>query len=216
LRERGRAAGSQAVRVGGEPVRSIDLRYLERWAAGRRKPTLRQIGVDEIHLGKKQKFLTVASTLKSGEPLWFGRERKNETLDEFLQQGVERPATERHPGGVRRHVGALPVKHRAMGTAVSHRVRQFPHHAARHPCRGRRAAGGVFPQSWADARIGERETLAGADVFLVLAHDRRRILHFALTAHGTCGMDRAAIAGGVSVEERAAFLTAGPRPHLRF
>ena len=41
-------------------VRSIDLRYLERWAAGRRQPGLRQLGVDEIHLGKKQKFLTVA------------------------------------------------------------------------------------------------------------------------------------------------------------
>jgi len=28
-------------------VRSIDLRYLERWAAGRRKPALRQMGVDD-------------------------------------------------------------------------------------------------------------------------------------------------------------------------
>jgi transposase len=65
-------------------VRSIDLRYLERWAAQRRKPALRQLGVDEIHLGKKQKFLTVASNLESGEPLWFGRERKKETLDEFF------------------------------------------------------------------------------------------------------------------------------------
>ena len=67
-------------------VRSIDLRYLERWAAGRRKPALRQMGVDEIHLGKKQKFLTVASNLESGEPLWFGRERKKETLDEFFEK----------------------------------------------------------------------------------------------------------------------------------
>jgi transposase len=65
-------------------VRSIDLRYLERWAAQRQKPALRQLGVDEIHLGKKQKFLTVASNLESGEPLWFGRERKKETLDEFF------------------------------------------------------------------------------------------------------------------------------------
>ena len=40
--------------------------------------------MDEIHLGKKQKFLTVASNLESGEPLWFGRERKKETLDEFF------------------------------------------------------------------------------------------------------------------------------------
>ncbi len=67
-------------------VRAIDLRYLQRWAAGRRKPALRQMGVDEIYLGKKQKFLTVVSNLQTGEPLWFGRERKQETLDEFFQK----------------------------------------------------------------------------------------------------------------------------------
>jgi transposase len=67
-------------------VRGIDQRYLERWTAGRRKPALRQMGVDEIHLGKKQKFLTVVSNLETGEPLWFGRERKKETLDEFFEK----------------------------------------------------------------------------------------------------------------------------------
>jgi transposase len=67
-------------------VRAIDLRYLKRWAEGRRKPGLRQMGVDEIYLGKKQKFLTVVSNLETGEPLWFGRERKKETLDEFFQK----------------------------------------------------------------------------------------------------------------------------------
>jgi hypothetical protein len=36
----------------GSTVRAIDLRYLERWAAARRKPALVQMGVDEIHLGK--------------------------------------------------------------------------------------------------------------------------------------------------------------------
>jgi transposase len=67
-------------------VRAMDLRYLERWASKRRKPALWQMGVDEIHLGKKQKFLTVVCNLETGEPLWFGRERKKETLDEFFQQ----------------------------------------------------------------------------------------------------------------------------------
>jgi transposase len=67
-------------------VRAIDLRYLRRWAEGRRKPALRQMGVDEIYLGKKQKFLTVVSNLETGEPLWFGRERKKETLDEFFEE----------------------------------------------------------------------------------------------------------------------------------
>jgi transposase len=66
-------------------VRAMDLRYLERWTAARRKPALRQMGVDEIHLGRQQKFLTVVSNLETREPLWFGRERKRETLDQFFQ-----------------------------------------------------------------------------------------------------------------------------------
>lgn len=66
-------------------VRAIDWRYLERWDAARRRPALRQMGVDEIHLGKKAKFLTVVCNLETAEPLWFGRERKKETLDEFFQ-----------------------------------------------------------------------------------------------------------------------------------
>src|ERR1700693_417764 len=67
-------------------VRAIDVRYLKRWAQSRRKPALRQMGVDEIYLGKKQKFLTVVSNLETGEPLWFGRERKKQTLDEFFEK----------------------------------------------------------------------------------------------------------------------------------
>ena len=66
-------------------VRAIDLRYLERWKASRRNPALRQMGVDEIYLGKKQKFLSVVSNLETGEPLWFGRDRKKESLDRFFE-----------------------------------------------------------------------------------------------------------------------------------
>ena len=62
------------------------MRYLERWDGARRKPALRQRGVDEIHLGKKQTFLTVVSNLETGEPLWLGRERKKETWDEFFSK----------------------------------------------------------------------------------------------------------------------------------
>ena len=67
-------------------VRAIDQRYLERWAKNRKKPALRQIGVDEIYLGKTQKFLTVVSNLETGEPLWFGQDRQQETLDRFFQE----------------------------------------------------------------------------------------------------------------------------------
>jgi len=90
--EVGQACESAAVRrvakhlrLAESTVRAIDIRYLQRWAGSRRKPALRQMGADEIYLGKSQKFLTVVSNLESGEPLWFGRERKKETLDEFFR-----------------------------------------------------------------------------------------------------------------------------------
>jgi transposase len=71
-------------------VRAIDLRYLERWAAQRRRPALKHMGVDEIWLGKRTKFLTVVSNLESGEPLWFGRDRTQATLDGFFREEVSR------------------------------------------------------------------------------------------------------------------------------
>jgi transposase len=43
------------------------------------------MGVDELYRGKKGKFLTVVCNLETAEPLWFGRERKKETLDEFFR-----------------------------------------------------------------------------------------------------------------------------------
>ncbi len=81
------AARQVARRMGlaASTVRAIDLRCLERWDAKRRQPPLRQMGVDEIYRGKKGKFLTVVCNLGTGEPLWFGRERKKETLDDFFR-----------------------------------------------------------------------------------------------------------------------------------
>jgi len=81
------AAARQVARQFGlaaSTVRAIDKRYLERWAQTRKTPVLRQMGVDEIYLGKSQKFQTVVSNLETAEPLWFGRERTEETLDEFF------------------------------------------------------------------------------------------------------------------------------------
>ena len=53
------AAGRREVRQFGpssRTVRAIDLRYLKRWAEGRRKPALRQMGVDEIIWGRNRSF----------------------------------------------------------------------------------------------------------------------------------------------------------------
>jgi transposase len=87
------AAASQVARRFHLPettVRAIDLRYLERWERGRRKPALKQMGVDEIYRGKNDKFLTVVSNLETGEPLWFGNERKKDTLDEYFKTQLSR------------------------------------------------------------------------------------------------------------------------------
>jgi len=48
------------------------------------------MGVDEIWLGKRTKFLTVVSNLESGEPLWFGRDRLQTTLDTFFREELSR------------------------------------------------------------------------------------------------------------------------------
>lgn len=76
-------------------VRAIDLRYLERWAAQRRRPALKHMGVDEIWLGKRTKFLTVVSNLESSEPLWFGRDRTQATLDTFFREELSRGQRQR-------------------------------------------------------------------------------------------------------------------------
>jgi len=80
-------------------VRAIDLRYLERWAAGRRKPPLRQMGLDEIPLGKEQKLLSWVYHWETAAPLGFGREPNNEIRDEFCE--VE--------GSVQQRRGLAPV-----------------------------------------------------------------------------------------------------------
>ncbi len=92
------AAASQVARRFQLPettVRAIDLRYLERWDQHRRKPALKQMGVDEIYRGKNDKFLTVVSNLETGEPLWFGKARKKETLDEFFRSQLSRGQRQR-------------------------------------------------------------------------------------------------------------------------
>src|SRR6266508_1758288 len=73
-------------RVPPETVRRMDKRVLRRWAAARPRKPLHYLGVDEIFLGKGDKFLTVVSDLETGEPLWVGRERKRETLDRFFAE----------------------------------------------------------------------------------------------------------------------------------
>jgi len=71
-----------------QTVRRLDKRVLRQWAAGRPRTPLRYLGVDEIYLGQRDKFLTVVSDLERGEPVWVGRERKRETLDRFFAEAL--------------------------------------------------------------------------------------------------------------------------------
>ncbi len=71
-----------------ESVRRLDKRVLRRWATERPRKPLRYLGVDEIYLGTRDKFLTVVSDLDRGEPIWAGPERKRETLDRFFAEAL--------------------------------------------------------------------------------------------------------------------------------
>jgi len=73
-------------RLAESTVGAIDLRYSERWSARRTKPAVKQLGVDEIYLGKRQKFITVVSNLETAEPLWFGLDRKQATLGGYFEE----------------------------------------------------------------------------------------------------------------------------------
>jgi hypothetical protein len=92
---------------------------MERWAAARKKPALIQMGVDEIYLGKKQKFITVVSNLDTAEPLWFGQERKKETVDEFFTSQLNPRQANTHHGGLCGYVGAVSPQHRTVGAETA-------------------------------------------------------------------------------------------------
>jgi transposase len=112
-------------------VRAIDLRYLRRWNATRRKDPLKEMGVDEIYFGKQMKFITVVSNLDTGEPLWFGQDRKQETLDEFFPDATQRRATKTSGGGVRGYVATVYEQHRTVGPELPDCVRQISRSTAR-------------------------------------------------------------------------------------
>jgi transposase len=70
-------------------VRRAEERAIERWEATRPAVPLRQAGVDEKWLGRRHhfehKFVTIVSNLETGEPVWIGKGRDEETLKRWLQ-----------------------------------------------------------------------------------------------------------------------------------
>lgn len=70
-------------------VRRAEERAIERWEATRAEVSLRHVGVDEKWLGRRHnfehKFVTIVSNLETGEPVWIGRGRTEQTLRRWLE-----------------------------------------------------------------------------------------------------------------------------------
>ena len=69
-------------------VRRAEERAIERWERTRPAVPLRHVGVDEKWVGRRHqldhKFVTVVSNLETGEPLWIGPGRSEQTLRGWL------------------------------------------------------------------------------------------------------------------------------------
>jgi transposase len=79
-------------------VRRAEERAIERWEATRPTVPLRQVGVDEKWLGRRHsfehKYVTIVSNLETGEPVWIGKGRDEDTLKRWLQSlSAEQKAT---------------------------------------------------------------------------------------------------------------------------
>jgi transposase len=70
-------------------VRRAEEHAIARWEATRPSVSLRQVGVDEKYLGRRHaldhKFVTLVSNLETGEPVWIGKGRDEDTLKRWLQ-----------------------------------------------------------------------------------------------------------------------------------
>ncbi len=79
-------------------VRRAEEHAIERWEATRPAVPLRQVGVDEKWLGRRHsfdhKYVTIVSNLETGEPVWIGKGRDEDTLKRWLQSlSAEQKAT---------------------------------------------------------------------------------------------------------------------------
>jgi transposase len=70
-------------------VRRAEEQAIERWEATRPAVPLNWVGVDEKWLGRRHslehKFVTIVSNLATGEPIWIGKGRSEDTLEGWLQ-----------------------------------------------------------------------------------------------------------------------------------
>lgn len=134
------------------------------------------MGVDEIYLGKKMKFLTVVRNLESTEPVWFWQDRKQETLDEFFQ--TQLTAWQRNEStqpmwtcGSRTPTAfsnGLPTVGLSTTNSTFCSTPTGP---------SMKSGGGVLSQGWTDAGFGERQGWLLLSLWVNLDHQKRQQLN---------------------------------------
>ncbi len=101
-------------RLSWHTVRRAELDAIRRWELTRKAPALEVVGLDEKYLGRRnrraERFVTIASNLGTGEPIWIGLGRREATVASFL--ATLEPATK---SGIR--VAAMDM-HRPFANAI--------------------------------------------------------------------------------------------------
>jgi transposase len=107
-------------------VRRAQDDAIERWQSTRAVPPLRQVGVDEKYLGRRardrvDKFVTIVSDLQTGEPIWIGHGRRQETLARWLgslsaeqKAGIESFSVDMHEPFARAIASEPGLSHAAL------------------------------------------------------------------------------------------------------
>lgn len=106
-------------------VRRSQDAAIERWEKTRPATPLRQVGVDEKYLGRRNdredKFITIVSNLATGEPVWIGEGRREATLASWLKTlsrtqkaGIELFAMDMHEPFATAVRNATGLKHVAI------------------------------------------------------------------------------------------------------
>lgn len=67
-------------------IKDIQKRHLQQHYANPKLSQLTQIAIDEIHIGKGQKYVTVVLDLESGAVVFLGKGRGSETLEPFWRR----------------------------------------------------------------------------------------------------------------------------------
>ena len=81
-------------------VHRAEYAALARWDKTRTPPPLRHVGIDEKYLGRRNRlaedFVTIVSNVETGEPLWIGYGRREETVARWLatQTAAQKAALE--------------------------------------------------------------------------------------------------------------------------